>query len=61
MVRCRPYGYVIAGGAVLDVVDNVWVALWFACHTAHSYGKHDEYLHFEKRVVRHTNPDESFA
>lgn len=45
----------------LDVVDNVWVALWFACHTAHAFGKHGEYLHFEKRVVRHTNPDSCYA
>jgi FRG domain-containing protein len=45
----------------LDVVDNVWIALWFACYMAHSFGKHGEYLHFEKRIVRHVKPDESFA
>lgn len=45
----------------LDVVDNVWVALWFACYTAKSFGKRDEYLHFEKRIVRHVEPDERFA
>lgn len=45
----------------LDVVDNVWIALWFACYTAHSFGKHGEYLHFEKRVVRHLKPNMSFA
>jgi hypothetical protein len=45
----------------LDVVDNVWIALWFACYAAHSFGKHDEYLHFERRVVRHIEPDERFA
>jgi hypothetical protein len=36
----------------LDVVDNVWVALWFACHTARIVGEYGEYLHFEKRIVR---------
>jgi hypothetical protein len=33
----------------LDLVDNVWVALWFACHTAKTTGVHGEYLHFERR------------
>ena len=33
----------------LDVVDNVWVAIWFAVHGAHSSGKHSEFLHFEER------------
>lgn len=33
----------------LDVVDNIWVALWFACHTAHAAGPLGEYLHFERR------------
>lgn len=45
----------------LDVIDNVWIALWFACHTAHAFGKHGEYLHFEKRIVRHTEPDSCYA
>ncbi len=45
----------------LDVVDNVWIALWFACHTAHTCGKNSEYLHFEKRVVRHSKPDSCYA
>lgn len=34
----------------IDLVDNVWVALWFACHRAYSAGSIDEYLHFEKRT-----------
>lgn len=34
----------------LDLVDNVWVALWFACHRARSSGRVSEYLHFEKRT-----------
>ena len=34
----------------LDLVDNIWVALWFACHQGQSSGKNGEYLHFEKRL-----------
>jgi hypothetical protein len=45
----------------LDVVDNVWIALWFACHSAHAFGSHSQYLHFEKRVARHLKADERFA
>lgn len=33
----------------IDVVDNIWIALWFACHRARAWGKLDEYLHFERR------------
>lgn len=45
----------------LDAIDNVWIALWFACHSAHVFGSHSQYLHFEKRVPRHLRPDERFA
>jgi hypothetical protein len=34
----------------IDLVDNLWVALWFACHRAKSSGNLGQYLHFEKRV-----------
>jgi hypothetical protein len=34
----------------IDLVDNVWVALWFACHHARATGLHGEYLHFERRT-----------
>lgn len=34
----------------IDVVDNVWVALWFACYRALSSGQSSEYLHFERRT-----------
>jgi hypothetical protein len=35
----------------IDVVDNIWVALWFACHDAKSVIRgNEEYLHFEKRI-----------
>ena len=33
----------------IDLVDNAWVALWFACFNAVTTGKLDEYLHFERR------------
>ena len=35
----------------IDVVDNMWIALWFACHNAITIGRSNEYLHFEKRMV----------
>jgi len=34
----------------IDLVDNVWIALWFACNRAMSIGKLNEFLHFEKRL-----------
>lgn len=34
----------------IDVVDNVWIALWFACHEALIKGWPEQYLHFEKRI-----------
>jgi len=36
----------------IDLVDNIWVALWFACHHVRSVGPCGEYLHFERRVPR---------
>lgn len=36
----------------IDLVDNIWVALWFACHNACSVGPYGEYLHFERRIPR---------
>ena len=36
----------------LDLVDNVWVALWFGCHDPKATGRHGEYLHFERRIPR---------
>lgn len=33
----------------IDLVDNAWVALWFACHTTQATGKHNEYIHFIPR------------
>lgn len=40
----------------IDLVDNVWVALWFACHRAVAIGEKGQYLHFERRSVR-TDPN----
>ena len=39
----------------LDVVDNIWVAIWFAVHGAYSSGRHLEFLHFEERKVTPTD------
>ena len=36
----------------IDLVDNIWVALWFACHNARSVGHYGEYMHFERRSPR---------
>lgn len=41
----------------IDLVDNVWVALWFACHRAMAIGKFSEFMHFEKRIPS----DDEFA
>jgi len=31
----------------LDLVDNIWIALWFATHKASTTGKNNEYVNFE--------------
>ncbi len=41
----------------IDVVDNVWVALWFACHKVHATGPNGKYLHFEKRPIKSEGRD----
>jgi hypothetical protein len=33
----------------IDLVDNVWVALWFACYNALAIKRTPRYLHFEQR------------
>ena len=33
----------------LDIVDNVWVALWFAVHRALTSGAENQYMHFDVR------------
>lgn len=39
----------------VDVVDNIWIALWFSCHQAKSSGEGGQYLHFEKRIPSSDN------
>jgi hypothetical protein len=39
----------------LDVVDNIWIALWFACQDVHTTGRQGEFLHFEQRQTRSTD------
>lgn len=45
----------------IDVVDNVWIALWFACHRARATGKYGEYFHFERRLPRKEETEKKFA
>jgi hypothetical protein len=35
----------------LDIVDNIWVALWFACHETVSYRSTRQYWTIERRSV----------
>ena len=41
----------------LDLVDNIWVALWFATHRAYISGHESQYMHFDAR----TSSDGEFA
>ncbi|MEP0323236.1 FRG domain-containing protein [Bauldia litoralis] len=34
----------------LDLVDNIWVALWFAIHRAYMSGREGQYMHFDART-----------
>jgi FRG domain len=34
----------------IDLVDNIWVALWFGCHKARVAGDVNEYMHYERRI-----------
>lgn len=45
----------------IDLVDNIWIALWFACHRAHAAGEGGKYLHFERRTSRLENEDRRYA
>lgn len=45
----------------LDLVDNIWIALWFACHIAHATGPHGKYLHFERRKPSHDPSKPEYA
>lgn len=35
----------------IDVVDNIWIALWFSVYKAVSAGRNNEFLHFDLRVA----------
>jgi len=35
----------------LDIVDNIWVALWFSIHRAYVSGHEDQYMHFDPRTA----------
>jgi FRG domain-containing protein len=39
----------------IDVVDNVWVALWFSAYQAFTEGKNGEFLHFDQRIPDYEN------
>lgn len=46
----------------LDVVDNLWIALWFACHRAISYNNELGYwTHYQRRIPRNESETEGFA
>ncbi len=34
----------------IDVVDNIWIALWFSVHNGLVWGSRKQVLHFERRV-----------
>jgi hypothetical protein len=34
----------------VDIVDNVWVAMWFAIHRANVSGPESQYVHFDPRT-----------
>ncbi|MDN4612320.1 FRG domain-containing protein [Arthrobacter burdickii] len=38
----------------LDVVDNIWIALWFACHQQITEGR---YAHHRRRSIAQEGPD----
>lgn len=42
----------------LDIVDNVWVALWFSLHRASTSGPENQYMHFD---IRSPTADEEFG
>lgn len=42
----------------LDVVDNIWVALWFATNRAQTVGKNQEFLNFQPI---NNDPENSFG
>ena len=46
----------------IDAVDNIWIALWFACHHAWSWKDGDiEYLHYSIRSPRLEGSGDHYA
>ncbi len=46
----------------LDVVDNLWIALWFACHRAISYNNDlHSWCHYQRRVPNNESNLDRFA
>ena len=45
----------------IDLVDNLWVALWFACHRFYSAGTYREYAHYERRLPRREDEQNRYA
>jgi hypothetical protein len=44
----------------VDLVDNVWVGLWFACYRAYTLPRRPRFLHFERRD-RISSDENAFA
>lgn len=38
----------------IDVVDNIWSALWFACHSAHTVGEHGMFVNYEYNTNKYS-------
>ena len=39
----------------LDIVDNIWIALWFALHRAYISGPEKQYMHFDPRIPKNND------
>jgi len=44
----------------IDIVDNVWIALWFGCFRAEVSGDRSQYLHFERRIPGNMKEDYAY-
>lgn len=43
----------------IDIVDNIWIALWFACHEVTACGKFNAFINFKRRSS--SDPKSAFA
>lgn len=39
----------------LDIVDNIWIALWFSVYEVFVEGRHSEFIHFDVRQPKDDN------